>query len=258
MGLDWGDGDYGRIAGPLMPAAEALAEFAGVVHGDSVLDVGCGTGNASLAAAARGAHVTGVDPSPGLLEEAARRAVAAGLGPRTEFVVGRAEALPFVDARFAVALSTFGVIFADDPSLALSEMVRVTRPGGTVALATWLPEGAIAEAGRILRRAVPAPEGPVSRWDDPDWVGALLRGHGTREPEARYGELSFRGESPEAWLAEQVEHHPAWRSARRAIDEAAWERVRRDAVAALAAANEAGDSLLVTSRYAMLRAERPG
>jgi ubiquinone/menaquinone biosynthesis C-methylase UbiE len=98
VGLDWGDGEYARTAAALAPAAEVLADAAGVGPGARALDVACGIGSAALAAAARGARVTGVDASPGLVELAAARARAAGADAR--FVVGRAEALPEGDAAF--------------------------------------------------------------------------------------------------------------------------------------------------------------
>ena len=170
MGLDWGDGDYARTAAQLAPAAEVLVNAAGVAAGDRVLDVGCGTGNAALIAAARGGRVTGVDESPGLVELAAAQARAAGADAR--FVVGRAEALPVEDAAFDVVLSSFGVIFAEDAPRAAAEMVRAARPGGVVALTSWRPEGPIRAVSGLMRDAFPQPSGRSRTLGRPGLGGA--------------------------------------------------------------------------------------
>ena len=154
MELDWGDGDYALIAAALAPTAEVLVDAAEVAAGQEVADIACGTGNVALAAAARGAAATGVDGSAPLVEQARRRAAAAGLAAR--FLQGDAGSLPLLDGAFDAAVSAFGVIFAPDPARALAEMVRVTRPGGVVALTSWASEGPICEAGGALRDALPA------------------------------------------------------------------------------------------------------
>jgi ubiquinone/menaquinone biosynthesis C-methylase UbiE len=83
-------------------------------------------------------------------------------------VTGDAGALPLPDAAFDATVSAFGVIFAPAPARALAEMMRVTRPGGVIALTSWAAEGAIFEAGRALCEALPAGEGdgPPPRWED--------------------------------------------------------------------------------------------
>jgi ubiquinone/menaquinone biosynthesis C-methylase UbiE len=163
MGVDWGDGDHARTADVLGPASRALVEAVGAGPGRRVLDVGRGTGNAALAAAARRASCVGADV-PGLVAQARRRAAAAGAP--AEFVVGDAAALPVADGSFDAAVSAFGVIFAEEPAAAMAERARAVRPGGAVALATWLPEGPIATAGRLLRAALPPGDAPPARWDD--------------------------------------------------------------------------------------------
>lgn len=113
--------------------------------GDLVLDVGCGSGNAALAAARAGPRVTGIDLAPGRIAEA--RAAARDAGLPVQFEVGDAEALPFADGEFSAALSLFGVVFAARPGRAAAELLRVTARGGVLALTAWTPDSCM---GRLL------------------------------------------------------------------------------------------------------------
>src|SRR3954468_19506781 len=120
------------MAERLMPVAVRLPEAAGVEVGDRVLDIACGTGNAAVEAAARGAHAVGVDFEPALLDVARSRA------PSIEWLEGDAAALPVGDGEFDVVLSAFGVMYAPDHEAAAREITRVVKkPGGRVALAAW-------------------------------------------------------------------------------------------------------------------------
>src|SRR3954453_13566746 len=110
---DWGAGHYEHTAAQLQGAAVVVVDVAAPAEGEHVVDVGCGTGNASLLAAARGARVTGVDPAERLL--AVARPLAGGRGPPAPFVSGEAAALPVGDGEADLVLSVFGVIFAADP-----------------------------------------------------------------------------------------------------------------------------------------------
>ena len=142
MDLDWGDGEYSRTAEVLSPAAAATVEVAGVGAGDRVLDVGCGTGNAALIAARRGASVIGVDPSEALVETARARAERAGLADAV-FLAGDACDLPVARDAFDVAVSVFGVIFAPEPEVAVRQMLGALRPGGTLVIASWIGRGPV-------------------------------------------------------------------------------------------------------------------
>ncbi|SFQ24464.1 class I SAM-dependent methyltransferase [Tranquillimonas alkanivorans] len=146
--------------------------------GESVLDIGTGTGWASRLAARRGARVTGVDIAPGMLAAAER--LSQEIEPRPEFVEAPAEALPFGDEVFDGVISTYGVIFADDPAAAIAEMARVLRPGGRLALATWTddPDGYIAQFFNLLARwsEAPKPEASPFDWGRPDWLAAATAG----------------------------------------------------------------------------------
>jgi SAM-dependent methyltransferase len=252
--VDWGDGDYARIATTLVPAAEVLLDAAGAKPGSTLLDVGCGTGNVALAAAARGLDATGVDPATGLIELARDRATREGADAR--FIVGEAASLPLPDAAFDAVVSAFGVIFAPDPSRAVAEMLRVTRPAGVLALSSWLATGAVFEAGQALREALPAGDQPPPRWDDAGWVRNILEGAGARDVSIGTAEIAFTAASPEAWLAEQVEYHPAWRAASRALAPGARLSARSEAIARLEGGNEDDGAFRATSAYMVAVARR--
>ena len=254
MEIDWGDGDYGRTAALLAPAAEVLVDVAGIGPGDRVLDVGCGTGNASLAAAERGAVVSAVDPSPGLVALARERSDAAGVGVTA--VVAPAAELPFADRAFDAVISSFAVIFVPDADAAVREMVRVARPAGVIVLTAWLPGGAIQAAAEVLMSLLPPRPEPRPRWDDPDWIADLLARHGAPGATVQRRELVFDAASPEAWLAEQEEYHPVWRALRREAGEEAWAQVRAESLRALGRHNEQEDGFRTTSGYAVIRSER--
>ncbi|MGH6623328.1 MAG: class I SAM-dependent methyltransferase, partial [Burkholderiaceae bacterium] len=129
----WASGDYTIVGTTLQIVGEMLAEAADVRADERVLDVAAGNGNATLAAARRFAEVTSTDYVPELLENGRLRAEAENLP--VQFEVADVEALPYADASFDVVLSTFGVMFAPDHARSAREMLRVTRPGGRIAMA---------------------------------------------------------------------------------------------------------------------------
>src|SRR5262245_30200839 len=137
----WETGDYPRVGNTLQIIAELLVEAADIRAGQQVLDVACGQGNAALAAARRFAEATGSDYATNLLDQGRARAQAEQL-PVT-FIEGDAEQLPFPAESFDATLSTVGVMFAPDHQRAADELVRVTRPGGTIAHASWTPTGMV-------------------------------------------------------------------------------------------------------------------
>ena len=151
----WSSGDYGKVGVTLLMMAEHLVEAADLQPGQRVLDVASGNGNAALAAARRFSDVTALDYVPMLLEEGRKRAEAEGL--QIDFVEGDAENLPFEDGSFDVALSTLGVMFAPDQERVAGELLRVVRPGGTIAMANWVPDGYVADLFRTIGRYVPPP-----------------------------------------------------------------------------------------------------
>ncbi len=149
------------------PAAARLVKFADVRAGQNLLDVGCGTGVAAITAARVGTRVRGVDLTPELLERARENARIADL--EIDFREGDAEALPFDDAAFDVVLSHFGHMFAPRPNVAIGEMLRVLRPGGTIAFTTWPPELLIGSSFALVGSYMPPlPPGvsPSPQWGD--------------------------------------------------------------------------------------------
>ena len=156
----WASGDFGRIGVRLQIVGESLCEAVDLRAGERVIDVAAGNGNASLAAARRLANVTSTDYVPELLEQGLRRAEADGLNMAIR--VADAENLPFEDASFDVALSTYGVMFAPNQSLAAAELLRVVKRGGRIGLANWTPDGFIGELLRVVGRFVAPPAGIVS------------------------------------------------------------------------------------------------
>jgi SAM-dependent methyltransferase len=157
------------VAEKILDAGEAVVAGAGVEPGMTVLDVACGTGNATLPAARNGARTTGLDFAPGLLEIARERAADAML--EIDFVEGDAQALPFGDASFDRVVSTFGHMFAPDHRRTADEMKRVLKPGGVIAVACWIPEGAIGRMFRVTADLLPPPPGPSpALWGTEDHV----------------------------------------------------------------------------------------
>ena len=173
----WATGDYRRISDLILEQGARLVEWSGLGAGDTVLDVGAGTGAASLPAAAAGARVTATDLTPELLEIGKETARERGLD--LEWRTADAQALPFADASYDVVLSAVGAMFAPDQQATADELVRVCRPGGTIAMANWTPSGGAGRFFGVMAPYVPpSPPGPApTDWGDPDHVAALF---GTR------------------------------------------------------------------------------
>jgi SAM-dependent methyltransferase len=153
----WIAGDFGRIARHSVKGAEEFVDRLTITPGMRVLDVACGTGNLAIPAARKGAQVTGVDIAPNLLEQARGRAAAEGL--EVTFEEGDAEQLPYPDAHFDLVISMFGAMFAPRPERVASELTRVCRHGGKVAMANWTPGGFVGKTFSLSSRYVPPPDG---------------------------------------------------------------------------------------------------
>jgi ubiquinone/menaquinone biosynthesis C-methylase UbiE len=166
----WEAGNFAAVAEKILESGELVVERAGVEPGMALLDVACGTGNATLPAARAGARVTGLDFAPGLLEIARERGADAML--EIDFVEGDAQELPFEDASFDRVVSTFGHMFAPDHRRTADEMKRVLRPDGVIAVACWVPEGSIGRMFRMNAELVPPPPGgtPPILWGTEDHV----------------------------------------------------------------------------------------
>lgn len=162
----WASGDYPSMVETfLLPIGKRLVDACGIEAGTSVLDVAAGTGNAAINAAQAGADVTASDLTPELFEAGRRRAEDAGV--TLDWAEADAERLPFDDASFDVVISAIGVMFAPHHQAAADELVRVCRPGATIGLLSWTPEGMI---GALFRAMGPfAPPPPPGAQPPPLW-----------------------------------------------------------------------------------------
>ncbi len=171
----WMTGDFGQVAKHIETGAEEFIARLALEPGARLLDVACGSGNLALPAARLGAIVTGVDIATNLLQQARARAESESL--TIQFDEGDAENLPYPDAAFDVVVSMFGAMFAPRPELVASELVRVCRPGGRIAMANWTPDGFIGQMFKIGGKHVPPPHNMPSplKWGDEETVRERLR-----------------------------------------------------------------------------------
>ena len=172
----WASGNYAAVAAELIPTlGPELVRACGIRSGQRVLDVGAGTGNAAIPAAALGATVTASDLTPELFETG--RTIAADRGVELDWVEADAEALPYPDDGFDVVMSCVGAMFAPHHQATADELVRVGRPGGTIGMINWTPEGFLGNLFATMRPyAPPLPPGaaPAPRWGDEGHVSALF------------------------------------------------------------------------------------
>lgn len=188
--------NFGPFEWVTATAAPHLVRFSGVREGDGVLDVGCGTGVVAITARRTGARVTGLDFTPELLARAKENARISGMD--VEFIEGDVEKLPFPDASFGVVLSQFGHMFAPRPQLAISEMLRVLKPGGKIAFSTWPPETFTGRMFALLASYLPPfPPGVAvpGEWGDPHAVRERL-GKGVKDLVFKRSTMSFPVLSP--------------------------------------------------------------
>ncbi|GAC1429902.1 MAG: class I SAM-dependent methyltransferase [Terriglobales bacterium] len=166
MKSTWMAGDFGQIGHYLEAEAGNFVRRLNIEPGARVLDVACGTGNSAIPAAKAGAKVTGVDIASNLLEQARARAVKDDV--QVQFDEGDAENLPYKDGQFDYVVSMFGVMFAPRPEIAASELARVCRPGGHIALANWTPQGFAGSMFAATAKYVPPRAGmpPPVLWGD--------------------------------------------------------------------------------------------
>jgi len=170
----WASGDYAVVGTTIQIVGETLCEAINLRAGTTVLDVAAGNGNATLAAARRYCDVTSTDYVQSLLDRGQLRAAAEGLPVR--FQTADAEALPFADNKFDVVLSTFGVMFTPDQFTAASELARVVRKGGTIALANWTAGSFIGQVFKTLGKHIPPAPGMRSpaMWGDADALAEMF------------------------------------------------------------------------------------
>lgn len=275
-GPDWGIGAYEEFAPTLEGAAAHLVQVAAPRKGERAVDLGCGTGNATIPLLEAGAQVTAVDPSLRLVGLATERARAAAHHLTT--AVAGAESIPLPDRDADLVVSNFGLIFASDPVAALAEVLRILTPDGRLVFTAWQPSGPIAEIARLMRAAAGAAQqtddgGEASRsgdspggtpgsaaripmrdagliaWHDPATFAHLVPG-GAEAITVHEAETDFVADSAEAWLDQQARSHPMWLAIRAHLaDDAVWQRIQDDSLRILREGSKAEDRLVVASPY---------
>jgi ubiquinone/menaquinone biosynthesis C-methylase UbiE len=245
----WASGDFAVIGTTLQIVGETLAEAADVCAGERVLDIAAGNGNATLAAARRFAQVTSTDYVPALLEKGAARARAEGL--EVKFQEADAEALPYADGGFDVALSTFGVMFAPDHAKTASEALRVVRSGGRIGMANWTPEGFIGQLFKLIGKHLPPPAGLASPalWGTEPYIVQLF-GRQAADIRCQRRIFNFRYASPAHWIQIFRDFYGPTHKAFAALPPAGRIQLEADLTALLERLNVGGRrSLVVPSEY---------
>lgn len=247
----WSSGDYAKIGTTLQITGEKLAEAAEPVPGSKVLDVAGGNGNATLAFARRCCAVTSTDYVQSLLDDARVRAEAEGFD--VFFQTADAEELPFDDASFDIVTSTFGVMFTPNQKQAASELVRVCRPGGKIALANWTPESFIGALFKTLGKYVPPPAGILSPalWGNKEWVEETFSAAGSISMTME--NFNFRYMSAEHFVDFFRTFYGPVHKAFLAVGEDGQEALADDIMKTIAQFNVATDgSMIVPSEYAQI------
>ncbi len=238
----WTIGDYPDIARTIVGVADTILERADAGPGVSLLDVATGTGNVAIPAALGGAGVTGLDLTPRLLEVARRRAAEAGA--EVSFIEGDAEELPFDNDSFDRVTSCFGVMFAPRQQLAADELVRVARPGATIVVTAWTPEGLNGRMFKTVGFYMPAPPPelkPPVMWGNEDYVRSLFEPSGAELAFERHM-VTFLHESPESWFEYNERVLGPTIMAKAALEpQGKWDALRGDLVKLYIDGNEAKD-----------------
>ena len=242
--IAWSSGDYGKVGVTLLVMAELLSEAVDLRPGQRVLDVACGNGNASLAAARRFCDVSSIDYVPALLEQGRERAKAEGLA--VDFSEGDAEAIPFPDASFDVVLSTLGAMFAPDQEKAAGELLRVCKPGGRIGMANWVPNSYVGDLFRTIGKYVSPPPGlnPPFVWGTEEGLLELL-GTGIGSLQTRRRSFVWRHPSARHHVEFMRGFYGPLYKAFEALDEEGQKALEEDLISVVEHYNRSGDGTAV-------------
>lgn len=182
----WMAGDYGHFAQYLEPGALEFLDRLAIPPGTRMLDVACGAGQIAIPAARAGVQVTGVDIAANLIDQARARAKEEGV--HAQFDEGDAEMLPYEDGSFDLVVSLIGAMFAPRPEFVAAELIRVCRPGGTIVMANWTPEGHVGQMFKIIGKYVPPSPlmAPPMKWGDEATVRDRLKNGTSSVQSTRY------------------------------------------------------------------------
>lgn len=252
----WSRGEYSGLSEILRPAAQALCDVCAVSAGQEVLDVAAGDGNFALACAYEGASVVASDISPGMVERGRKRSDAEGYD--VEWVEADAEDLPFEDGRFECVGSVFGAVMAPRPEVVAQELFRVIRPGNTVGLAAWVPDGISQQMFSIGRRyALPSEASTHEEWGSEEVVGKRFEGL-ANSIEFERRSLPWAADSPEAFVSHMERHAPMQAMAKERMPPDVYARMREDFVALVRGWAGGDGAFSVDAEYLLTVARRRG
>jgi len=244
----WSAGDFPTMATTIQEASDVVIDRLGIEPGQDVLDVATGSGNAAIPAAERGGRVVGLDQVPQLLDAARARAGEAGV--EIDWVEGDAEALPFDARSFDRLSSVFGVMFAPRHQQAADELVRVTRPGGRIAVAAWTAEGLNGQMFRTIGAHLPPPPSelkPPVLWGSEEYVGGLFSDPRLTVSFERHT-IPVAWESVDGWLDHcEVNLGPTVLAKAALEPQGRWDSARADLVTLYESHNQATDGSLDAS-----------
>jgi ubiquinone/menaquinone biosynthesis C-methylase UbiE len=254
----WSAGDFPDVAKTIIEAAEVVVDAADPQPGQELLDVGTGTGSVAIPAAQRGARVTGLDVTPELFDAARARAAEAGV--EVAWIEGTAESLPFADESFDAVTSSFGAMFAANHQQGAAELARVCRPGGTIAVTGWTPQGLNGQMFVVLGRHMPPPpEGfqPPILWGVEDHMRSLLHDW-VEHIRFEHHTVPVQAESPDASVSYYERSLGPLVVAKQALEaQGTWDAARADLVALYEQFNTATDGTLrAEAEYLLTVAER--
>ena len=252
----WGMGEYSALSEMLRPAADALAEACAVSAGQEVLDVAAGDGNFALACAREGARVVASDLAPEMVERGRARSAAEGY--EIDWVEADAEELPFEDGRFDCVGSVFGAMLAPRPEVVARELFRVVRPGNTVGMTAWVPDGVACELFTVGRRYAPPSELPGhEEWGREEVVRERFEGL-AHSIEMERRALPWAADSPEDFTTMMERHAPLQAAAKARMPDQEYARMRAEMLELVRGWAGGDGPFCVDSEYLLIVARRRG